>query len=502
MTGISKNARWVAVIAVAATSSWLACGGSVQSPSTADDAGADAPPVDGRTPDAPAADATKGDAPSDASDGGAHDAVVERGSPGTSDGGAFVATYTSSDPLNATPPVLARLSDGVVLAGASADPATVGVSDFGDAGRTSEAFVSRWSHSGTPMWSKPLEAAAGMPVGIAVDPSSNILVAAPYVPGVENVEPYSVGQSVYLAKLGADGTLLYEKEVTPVSGLTSDDSLSVGGLAVDSTGAIAIVGSVVQGAVNLQSIFLAKYDPTGTQLWSKTFPGDPSKEMEGTAVTISGSADEIVITGEFEGNVNFGGGLLASELDGGFQAFGFLARFASSGTYIGAVSFGGLGFNFGTALAPAGTTDVLLAGNVAGSASVGGKAITGDPNQGTAFLARVDRSGQASWASLIGGGGMVSAGVAFSVDATRGVQLTGSFGGSLLVASYAAADGSHLTDVTATVSDAGAGVRGSGIATDSTGSLWVSGAFDTHATIGSVTLNGPTAGVFIVRLDH
>jgi hypothetical protein len=493
MTAISKNARRIALIAVAATRPLLACGGSVESPSTVNDAGADASPADGTSSDAP-------EAP-DASDSRAQDAAVERGSTGTADGGAFVSTYTSSDPVNATPPVLAPLSDGVVLAGASADPTTVGVSDFGDAGRKSEAFVSRWSHSGTPMWSKPL-AAAGMPVGIAVDPSSNILVAAAYVTGLPNVEPYSVGQSVYLAKLGADGTVLYEKELTPVSGLNSGDALSVGGLAVDSTGAIAIVGSVVQGPVNVQSIFLAKYDPTGTQLWSKTFPGDPSKEMEGTAVTISGSANEIVITGEFEGNVDFGGGLLASEVDGGFQAPGFLARFTSSGMYVGAVPFGGPGFNFGTALAPAGTTDVLLAGSVAGSTSVGGKAITGDPNQGSAFLARVDRSGQASWASLIGGAGIGSVARAFSVDATRGVQLTGSFGGSLLVASYAAADGSNQADVTAAVSDAGAGVWGSGIATDSTGSRWVSGAFDTHATIGSVTLDGPTAGVFIVRLDH
>ena len=451
--------------------------------------------MDAGIPDAGDVDATLGDAalPDSAADAPASGALQQKV--------GLATAIASGDPLNSTTPVIAALADGIVLAGASSDPAVVGVSQF-DAGIVSEAFLARWQHNGQAMWSVPL-IPAGLPAGIAVDPSGDIVVTAAYLPGFTMVSPDIVGPDLYLGKFTPTGTTVYEKHLVLTGSISQNDSISEGGLAVDSTGAIYIAGGIVRSTTQ-QDILLVKYDSSGNQVWIKTFAGDPpgsGGEVDVTSITIA-TGDEVVITGGFTGHFDFGGGALADVSDAGFAPLvGFIARFTASGTYVSSAAFGGPTFNLGGAVTATSSGDVLLSGLVTGPVTLGGVSVPADTTNGSAFLARLDRMNAAHWATVAATTGTQPIGRAIAIDSASRAHLTGQFGGELLVDNFTTDTGTALANVSATTSDAGAGANGYSLAVDSTQSLWVAGTFDTQATFGSFVLTGSSAGVFVARLD-
>ena len=102
------------------------------------------------------------------------------------------------------------------------------------------------------------------------------------------------------------------------------------GVATDGSGNVVITGlfgdTVDFGGGPLTSashfdVFVAKYDGSGNHLWSKRF-GDSLYEI-GDSVATDASGN-VVITGRFEGSVDFGGGLLTSA---GYSDI-FLAKYA------------------------------------------------------------------------------------------------------------------------------------------------------------------------------
>jgi hypothetical protein len=177
-------------------------------------------------------------------------------------------SYLGGDTANATPPVLAALGDGVVLAGSSADPKVVGVTQFGDAAVQSEAFIARLNHAGQTVWSAPLPS-AGLPAGIVVDSAGDIVVAAPFVGGVDTVTTGVVGSDLYLAKFTPDGTPIYAKDLA-VTGLSPTGGVAPAGMAADSQGAVYVVGDAIQQSVNGSTyVWFAKYDTNGDNVFSK-----------------------------------------------------------------------------------------------------------------------------------------------------------------------------------------------------------------------------------------
>jgi hypothetical protein len=409
------------------------------------------------------------------------------------------ATYLGGDPINGTPPVLAALGDAVVLAGSSADPKIVGLTKFADASTESEAFVGRLNRDGTFAWSAPLPP-AGLPCGIVVDSAGDIVVAAPYLVDFDLVTVGSVGTDLYLAKFTASGTSIYGIDES-VAGVGPNDVLDPIGIAADSMGNVYVVGQIVIEETDTEEVWFAKYDSTGKNVFSKQFTAPPmGLEALATAVAVLPN-DEVVMTGTFEGSLDLGGTTLVTEAEGGTQISGFVARFGSDGTLISAVQFGDGLFSEGSALAPAPNGDVLLGGILSGSLALPGLSLTGNFGMGTPMAARFNRTGGAEWASTLDAGalGTIPTGAAF--DLAGRTHLVGPLGGSIVVANFDEA-GAPLTNLLAsTMGDAGSGVRGASIAVDSMQSLWVSGVFDTHATLGTQTLTGDIVGVFVARID-
>ena len=129
----------------------------------------------------------------------------------------------------------------------------------------------------------------------------------------------------------------------------NDVGFSVG---LDGAGNVFITGEF-EGSVDFggglltsaggRDIFLAKYDTSGTHLWSQRF-GD-SRGDQGFGVGVDGTGN-VFITGWFQGTVDFGGGPLTSA--GSFDIF--LAKFGDAPVAVAISLFDARAFEGGVAL--------------------------------------------------------------------------------------------------------------------------------------------------------
>jgi hypothetical protein len=126
-------------------------------------------------------------------------------------------------------------------------------------------------------------------------------------------------RDLYVAKLKPDGDLAWARSF---GGIGTEDGTAV---EIDGAGNVYLYGSfedtVAFGAVNLTSagardVFLAKLDPGGNVLWARSFGGPADEAQVNLAVAADGTA---VVTGWTQGDVDVGGGLVASK--GGFDTF-------------------------------------------------------------------------------------------------------------------------------------------------------------------------------------
>ncbi len=179
---------------------------------------------------------------------------------------------------------------------------------------------------------------------------------------------------VYVAKLDAMGNHLWSK----VFGGTSDQ---VGQwITADASGNVVVIGTmsgtVDFGGGSLTSkggadIFLLKLDPSGAHLWSKRF-GDVDPQL-GEAVEVD-SGGNILITGSFGGQIDFGGGPLA--VAGGLFSDIFVAKFGADGEHVWSKRFGDSTLQDGRSITVDAMGDVLLLGRLQGTVDFSGNVLT------------------------------------------------------------------------------------------------------------------------------
>ena len=139
--------------------------------------------------------------------------------------------------------------------------------------------------------------------GVAVDRGGNIAVIGTFQGTVDfgGGALTSAGLSdMFLVKLSPLGNHIWSKVI---GGAGPDADYAV---AVDGVGTVAMVGAI-QNVVGQSDVFVAKYSAAGAPLWSKSFGG--TLNDVGTAVALDGSGN-VVVTGYFQGTVDFGSGPL------------------------------------------------------------------------------------------------------------------------------------------------------------------------------------------------
>ena len=321
-------------------------------------------------------------------------------------------------------------------------------------GQTSAGFLTVYSTDGTYQWGKSLAATGPVvPSGVSIDGSGNVIV----------------------------------------TGLFQGDA-SFGGATLTSAGEA--------------DIFVAKYSPAGTHIWSKRFGG--VLYDQGIAVATNAAGD-IAVGGDFRGTVDFGGGAVTSNGDGD----AFLMKISGQdGAYVWARTFGGTVGD--DSVQDVGVTtggDVVMIGDAVGSVNLGNGNVAGIGGTDVVIGRYASANGSHVWSKRTGGA-IQDAGRGIAVDAAGDVLVTGGFELSMNLGTGALTSAGSYDVFMAKISGAGVtqwahryGDIDSQVAVDvgvsPTGDLAITGAL-----FGTINFGGPDltvasneTGIFAAKFD-
>ncbi|WP_438038247.1 hypothetical protein [Sorangium sp. So ce128] len=225
---------------------------------------------------------------------------------------------------------IAALSDGsLVNAGGYVDSLDVGAGPIPSAG-LSDIYVMRTDPAGDPAWVRHFGDPAYQDVyGLSVDGEDNVVVLGSFEGTVDfGAGPVSSAgaQDIFLFKLDPAGNTLWSK------GVGSDSSDGSVALTTDPMGNVLFGGSVGPGAdlgggpLPDPRLFVAKLDPAGNHLWSRTF-GDTSGFIQDVEVDPAGN---VVVAGQTGTTIDLGTGPIINE---GYQV-AFLAKLDAAGNTV------------------------------------------------------------------------------------------------------------------------------------------------------------------------
>ena len=239
---------------------------------------------------------------------------------------------------------------------------------------------------------------------IRTDGQGNAFVAADFGGAVDvgngPLTCTSTSGGSLLAKLSPSGTALWSKA------LCSDEDVSVLGLAVDAAGDSIVTGwfegTLDFGGTSLtamtEDVYVAKYDPSGTLLWAKHYGGG-GVENWGTDVAVAASG-RIGLTGFFYDTIDFGGGPLTVS---GTSHDIFVTELGSDGSLVFAKGFGSSGQNTGDGVAFDAAGNIFVTGLFEGPADFGNGTLTPSGGFDAIFLAKLDPTGKSLWSQGFSG---------------------------------------------------------------------------------------------------
>ena len=378
--------------------------------------------------------------------------------------------------------------------------------DFGggalvSAGNT-DIFVAKYAQNGAHVWSRRF-GATGSDGGYAVatDRFANVYLTG----AIDGAVDFGLGPvgdlggvDAFLVKLRPTGQTMWAKGVGAARFATEGSDVAIDSqnnvLWTGDFGGTANFGGSVLVSAGGQDIFLAKYTTAGAHVWSKRFGDSQPQSAEAVATD---ATDDVIITGNFQGTVDFGGGGLTSA--GASDAF--VARFTSAGAHSWSKRFGAASWEAGAALATDGAGNVICSGTFAASITLGGPTFT-SLGSNDFYVAKFSREGEHLWSRSFGSDA-AEALTGLAVDADNNVVMTGhaskdiGFGGGLLVpagqsdvfVATLAPDGTHVWSEFL----GGPGFdRGNGVAVDAAGRIAVTGYIASTASFGGklVTFSG------------
>ncbi len=153
------------------------------------------------------------------------------------------------------------------------------------------------------------------------DPSGNMVICGSFYGSINITTPLtSLGRrDAIVAKFAPNGTPMWSSRI----GFPSvDTALDV---TTDVVGAAIVVG-IAGPHPDQRSAFIARYTPGGTQLWIKYFASSPDSNAAAQAVGTD-LGKHILVAGQFDGSINFGGSTLVAQAQGDI----FLAEFDGRG---------------------------------------------------------------------------------------------------------------------------------------------------------------------------
>ena len=242
---------------------------------------------------------------------------------------------------------------------------------------SSDIFVAKFSAAGTHLWSHGFgDTNLDLGFGVVEDGANNGFVTGYFQGAVDfgggALTSTSGSTDIFVAKFSAAGTHLWSRRF---GGTEEDIGLAI---AADEAGNVLVTGffedtvdfgggALTSASAFTMDIFVAKYNAAGTHLWSQNF-GDTDEDI-GLAIAAD-SSDNVLVTGMFQGTVDFGGGALTSA--SAFTSDIFVAKYNAAGAHLSSQRFGGAGLDQGNAIAANGVGDVLVTGFFEDTVDFGG----------------------------------------------------------------------------------------------------------------------------------
>ncbi len=230
----------------------------------------------------------------------------------------------------------------------------------------------------------------------------------------------------YLAKYAPTGILVWAKSL----GGTSDGSSQGNGIALDASGNILVTGNFSgttsfdpNGSAPLTAgrgfidAFLAKYSPSGTYLWAKSFDGDGPVLGNALALDSQGNA---FVTGTYNGSSTFGGTTLT-----GTASAAYVTKLDGAGNVLWADGFGGNAPDSGTRIAVDTAGNAYAAGSYQGAITIGSNVLS-NAGGSDLYIAKLAPNGGVVWADGFGGTGTDTLGN-LVIDPTGKLDVVGSF---------------------------------------------------------------------------
>lgn len=285
-----------------------------------------------------------------------------------------------------------------------------------------QCIVAKYDAQGHAIWAKGTQHGACYMMNIAADQSGNVIVFGSFTSATMQIGSFTLTNTVapeaqfFLVKFDPSGNVLWAKN----AGNAQNGVATLGGIALAfGTGAITCDAAdniyittnfrlpvITIGGITLtnnttvgskRDILLAKYDPSGSPVWAKSFGGAENDEAYGITVNSSG---DIYIAGVFGSpTLTFGPSILSN---GTPNQLAFIARFDNSGTPTWACSSGGSGGEYAIGLAVDRNDNVYMTGGMQDhSISFSGTAISKSTQNPALYLIKFDPANNVSWYKLI-----------------------------------------------------------------------------------------------------
>ncbi len=332
---------------------------------------------------------------------------------------------------------------------------------------------------------------------VAVDGARNVIVAG-HFNGTVNFGGDDLvcagGRDVFVAKFDSSGTHLWSKRF----GGGSEETVQ--GVAVDYAGNVYLAG-YTEGSIDFgggplttaggRDVFLAKLDRNGGYLRAALF-GDASHQ-QANALALDSNGNPVIV-GMFSSSVTFGVDPLTSA--GGWDVF--VAKFDSDGNHVWSKGFGNGVSQYATAVGIDRSGGVIVAGYFEGSIDFGGGALTSAGGEDI-YVAKFDKDGNHLWSKRFGDGSTQQQAWGVAVDASENVIVTGSFTGTVGFGGGSFAANGNGDIFVAKFDGSGnhlwskefgddAGQAAWGVAVDAAGNVLLAGAFNGTVNFGGGTL--------------
>ncbi|MDC0749882.1 hypothetical protein [Polyangium mundeleinium] len=270
---------------------------------------------------------------------------------------------------------------------------------------SSDILLAKFSADGKHQWSKRFGDASSQTTGGVVVDASGMIYLAGSVSGAIDLGNGTLtsegGNDALVAKFDANGDVVWAK-------LFGDASTQrATSIALTQAGQV-VIGGEFQGTINLggsaltapmdTDLFVARLDGSGFHSMSRRYGGTGFEDLIGLALD---TKDNIVLTGNFDGTVDFG-------VAGMFTSAGsddvFTLKVQGNGSPVWAKQWGDTADQEALGIAITPNDEIVLSGHIAGVISFDdGSKIEAAPMATNAYLVKLGADGALAWSKILGG---------------------------------------------------------------------------------------------------